>query len=240
MLDDDVWLPSGWSSRIKIAYEKNPSIGVYGGRDHLQHDNPALSHPPLSHLIGTYQWNLGLVGNHHCGLYKSPALIDVAKGCNLSFRRTAFVEMQIDTILESAGAETCWEIDICQRVRLAGFDVVYDNNNYVLHYASPRMAFDNRNDSFTYANSRRVFNEAFVTAKFRPILEVITFCLRSFLIGSRLHPGILWSFLLLSKLHFSVLKLPWHYMGCIKDGISHGFQQRSAVPSLKWSSKNGR
>src|SRR5690606_1766190 len=111
LLDDDVWLPNEWIETIEIAFSNNRQLGAFGGRDHLQLSHePHLANLPLAKVVGKYKWYGILVGNHHCGVQKSPINVDVLKGCNLSFRRIAFPRMEIDPSLESFGAEICSEI----------------------------------------------------------------------------------------------------------------------------------
>jgi glycosyltransferase involved in cell wall biosynthesis len=157
LLDDDVWLPPDWSMKIREAFEANKKLGVFGGQDYLQTGGQHLINPPLARFVGIFKWYTH-IGNHHCGAQKSPVKVDVIKGVNLSFRRSSFIPMQIDPALEGQGAETCWEMDLCLRVGRAGFDIIYDNDNYVLHYWSPRLGFDNRNAVFSPAWPQRIFN----------------------------------------------------------------------------------
>lgn len=228
-LDDDVWIPPDYIQKIKRAYESNAKLGAYGGRDHLQLDDPRLANPPLAHLVGTYLWYGRIEGNHHCGVQDSPVRVDFLKGVNLSFRRTAFPAMQIEPALEGIGAEAGWEADVSQCIIVAGYDVVYDNDNYVLHYASPRVDFDDRTDLFLPIVTDRVFNDSLIIAKYRPMIEIITSCLVTFLIGSRFQPGLLWSLLLAPKHHWNVLKLPWRNVGFIWRGTIRGLKLRRGV-----------
>jgi glycosyltransferase involved in cell wall biosynthesis len=228
LLDDDVWLPPDWLLKIKTAFETDNQLGAFGGRDHLQLVNRNLSNPPLARDVGIFKWN-GHKGNHHCGSQKSPVKIDVIKGVNLSFRRSAFNSMQIDPALEGEGAETCWEIDICQKIILAGYYCLYDNNNYVFHFWSPRVGFDNRTDVFSPAWPKRIFNEALTMTKFRPLTELVIWALRLFCIGTRNQPGIVWSFLLVSKRGFRILSLPWRNLNFIRQGMMSGFKNREVV-----------
>jgi glycosyltransferase involved in cell wall biosynthesis len=227
LLDDDVWLPPDWSFKIKQAFEENKDLGVYGGRDHLKFNDPNhhLSNPSLSNIVGKFKWNGTVIGNHHCGSIKSPVCVDVLKGANLSFRRIAFNIMQIDSILEAQGAEPCWEIDICLATKKNGYKNIYDNNNYILHYVGKRLDFDQRNDYFSPVWSKRVFNEAFVTAKYRSAIQIIIYVLYSVVIGYRYYPGFVWSFLLLPKQGFKILSLPFKKIIFISKGMMAAFNK---------------
>jgi glycosyltransferase involved in cell wall biosynthesis len=211
LVDDDVWLPPDWASKIFVEFKNNDKTGGFGGRDHLQIQGQThLSDPPLADQVGVYKWNGSLIGNHHQGVSHSPAKVDVLKGCNLSIRRSAFRSMMIDTNLISKGAETCWEIDICHQIKLAGYDLVYRNENYVLHYASPR-----------------VFNSSFIMSKYRSFAQVVMVSILSILVGSRLVPGLLWAVLLIPKFGVKTLILPWRYTKYTFKGIAQGYPLRS-------------
>jgi len=225
-LDDDAWIPADYVLKVKRAYEADDKLGAYGGRDHLQLDDPKLANPPLARLVGRYRWFGRFVGNHHCGAQQSPVRVDSLKGVNLSFRRLAFPSMQIEPALEGMGAEAGWEVDVSQRVIQAGFYAVYDNDNYVLHYASPRPEFDNRMDLFSPAIPARIFNDSLIVAKFRPSIEIVTHAIMSFLIGSRVEPGLIWSVLLIPKYNWKVIKLPWLKVGFIWRGTLRGLSLR--------------
>lgn len=227
LLDDDVWLPPGWAARIAKAYQSDPQLGAYGGRDKLQLNDSELNNPPLAKKVGQFRWDGMLAGNHHCGSVKSPLLVDVIKGCNLSFRRAAFPGMQVEPALESKGAEIGTEIDICQRIIRAGYHIVYDNENCVLHFASPRSSSDDRSNLFSPAWGDRTFNEGLVVAKHRPLSALLLLGLRFFVVGTRMQPGILRALILLPK-HpsWQLLSLPWQYTRLFMKGAAQGLRKR--------------
>jgi glycosyltransferase involved in cell wall biosynthesis len=237
LMDDDVELPKDWSIKIKSAYSTDNELGAFGGRDHLQLQEKKYSNPGLASVVGRFKWDGTLTGNHHCGSKVSPVQVDVLKGCNLSFRRNAFRKMEIDPILIDKGAETCSEIDICQSIAREGFKVIYDNENFLLHYASPRTPFDNRKDLFSSAWNKRVFNQAYVTAKYRPVLELIFYFFKSFLIGSRLLPGLAWSVLLIPKNGTKVIALPWKYLMAMAKGVSKGLSVKEKSERFETSAQ---
>lgn len=233
LLDDDVYLPTGWAGRIAAAYQANATLGAYGGRDHLQSDDPELANPLPVNRVGRFRWDGVLFGGHHCGSIVSPVRVDVLKGCNLSFRRSAFPALGVDPALESHGAEVCWEVDLCQRIARAGYGLVYDNDNYILHYASPRPADDDRVNLFSKAWARRTFNEALVAAKYQPLSDIVLLGLRSFLVGTRRQPGLVWGALLLRKYpSWQLLRLPWHYASIFCKGAAYGWRRRGTLEAV--------
>ncbi|WP_234736950.1 glycosyltransferase family 2 protein [Tellurirhabdus bombi] len=226
LLDDDVFLPNDWSKKISNAYQLNSDYGAYGGVDRLQIEgDEALSNPSLATHVGVFRWN-GLIGNHHRGSLYSPANVDVLKGVNLSFRKSALDKLVVDLKLESQGAEVCTEIDICQRIKKNNYKVIYDNNNYLLHYASPRTSSDNRTNIFAYTIPKRLFNQAYVYAKYRTVYDILFFFIHTTFIGSRYQPGFLWSLILFKQHGLNVLKLPLVHAGSILRGFSDGFKRR--------------
>lgn len=227
LLDDDVWLPVDWSQKIEKAYQANQRMGAYGGRDHLQLEDQGLSNPPPASIIGTFLKNGTVPGNHHCGSAKSPLEVDVLKGVNLSFRKSALEKLEIDPNLESKGAEICSEIDICQRIQQNNYTVVYDNDNYLLHYASPRAGYDHRENFFQPIEKNRVFNQSYVYGKFRPLSEIFFYTLRQLFIGNRLQPGFVWSIVLLFKTkNIKSLIFPFLLYKYMFNGIIKGIKKR--------------
>ena len=228
LLDDDVYVPKRWALKIRKAFIADKKLGAFGGRDYLQNGSEKFINPPQSDKIGIFRWK-GESGNHHRGALISPVIVDCLKGVNLSFRRSALNDLLIDTALESQGAETCWEIDLCQRIVIAGYHNVYDNDNYLLHYWSPRLGFDSRIDLYSPAWPRRIFNESYVMVKFRPWIEVIGWAGRLFILGSRMQPGVIWSILLLTRGKIKVLKLPWRNLKFIFLGGRNGLKKRNQI-----------
>ena len=173
-----------------------------------------------------FTWDGRLIGNHHCGSVLSPVKVDVLKGVNLSFRRQAFPSLQIDTALESFGAEVCWEIDICLSIKRNGYIVLYDNDNFVYHYASRRSPNDSRMDLYSESKNYRAYNQAFITAKYRPFFEVLFALLRAIFIGSKIQPGILYAIRLSEQYGLKVYLLPFHYSRYVLKGMKEGLKAR--------------
>jgi glycosyltransferase involved in cell wall biosynthesis len=224
LLDDDVWVPVTWSHKIINAYKENNTLGAYGGRDYIQLEEFTNILPV--EILGRFTWSGKLIGNHHCGLKKSPAHIDIIKGVNLSFRKSALKVMEIEPALESQGAEVCWEIDLCSRIKRNGYSIIYDNDNYVLHFVSPRSEDDHRTDIFSSNWPKRIYNESLITAKFQPFYQLILFSFRYFFIGSTYQPGILRLILFFSKYKPEALIIPFRNVKYILKGAIKGLSLR--------------
>lgn len=233
LTDDDVWLPNDWIKKIKKFYNFNKNVGAYGGPDKLiTVENYKISYPTQVPIVGKFRW-YGAVGNHHCGIIKSPASVDILKGVNLSFRRKALKELFIDQFLENRGAEICTEIEICQRIKLAGFRIIYDNNNYVIHYASKRSDEDNRNDVFSPLNHYRTFNMAYCYVKFRPFYEILIYFIREILVGSWEQPGIIRSIFMIKESGIKLLLLPFRKLIPLAKGFVSGANARRLLKNQK-------
>lgn len=227
LIDDDVELPPDWLEKIINAFISNPLIGAYGGRDRIRLQGyPHLENPKPAEIVGRFRFDGLLIGNHHCGARFSPVEVDVLKGVNLSFRRTAFPVMSIDNNLSFKGAEICTEVDLCQTIIKNGFKVVYDNDNYLFHYASARDSFDDRTDLFAPAVSRRHFNFGYVMGKHRPIFQSVLNLGRSFFLGSRYSPGILWAVILSPRYGLKCLLIPFIMLTNYSKGLFKGIQAR--------------
>jgi glycosyltransferase involved in cell wall biosynthesis len=226
MTDDDIELPEGWARRIKAAFVNDPKMGAYGGPDKLitNKSQKELEYNPVKE-VGVFKWN-GMVGNHHLGLLKSPSIVDVLKGVNLSFRREAIKELLIDKFLESKGAEQCWEIDLVQNIQANGYKIIYDNENFLLHYISERQQYDKRNDLFSESNYYKTLNINYVYAKFRPLHEILYLIFYQLLIGTKIQPGLIRAILMTKEEGLKVLLLPIKKNNSIFLGLLNGFKNR--------------
>ncbi|MDP5158892.1 MAG: glycosyltransferase [Flaviramulus sp.] len=225
LTDDDIELPEGWAKRIKKAFETNPEMGAYGGPDKLiSESHKELAYNPVKE-VGIFKWH-GMVGNHHLGIIDSPAVVDVIKGVNFSFRRHALDDLSIDTFLEDKGAEQCWEIDLIQKIQCNGYNVIYDNENFLYHYISQRQQYDKRRDVFSTMNFTNGKNMAYVYAKFRPINEVLFIIFYGLFIGTKIHPGFVRSITMIKAYGLKVLLLPFKHINATFLGIFNGYKFR--------------
>ncbi|MFT5250260.1 MAG: glycosyltransferase involved in cell wall biosynthesis [bacterium] len=226
LTDDDIELPEGWAMRIKAAFKKDPKMGAYGGPDKLITEKleKHLAYSPVKE-VGVFHWN-GMVGNHHFGVIDSPAIVDVLKGVNFSFRREAVKELSIDQFLEFKGAEQCSEIDLAQKIQANGYKIIYDNENFLFHYIGKRQPYDVRKDVFSELNYYNTLNINYVYAKFRPLYEIFFIVINQFFIGSKVRPGVIRSILMIKHNGIKVLLLPINSLKPISKGIYNGFKMR--------------
>ena len=227
LIDDDVELPKFWLKKIISKFKSDAKMGAYGGRDILKiADAEHLTNVKPAKIVGKFRFDGILIGNHHCGSIFRQSFVDVLKGVNLSFKRSSFPIMTIDTKLIYIGAETCSEVDICLSIKKNGFNILYDNDNYLFHMPAPRQNYDDRLDLFSSTFKKRFFNYGYVMGKYRPIHEIIFYAIRNSLIGSRFSPGFLWSLLLVKKSGPKIFLIPFIMVFNFLIGVSFGVSRR--------------
>lgn len=189
--DDDAEPQNDWLERIEAVFA-DPSIGAVGGRDWLQLPDELSRFRPrsVSH-VGVLTWYGALYGNHHCPLRGHAKKVMFLKGVNMAFRRHALGTHRIDTNLRGSGSQVGSEMDLCLRIRQAGFDVVFDDRILVKHYSSPRGAGDERNDLTGRMFSDICFNYQYVVAKGCTPWQALAYFCHERLLGSRPMPGLL-------------------------------------------------
>jgi cellulose synthase/poly-beta-1,6-N-acetylglucosamine synthase-like glycosyltransferase len=160
--DDDAAPHADWTERLLTYYEADPRIGGVGGQDWIHTPEGAVI-KGRKHLVGRVQWFGRIVGNHHLGA--GPAReVDILKGVNISFRRSAIDGLRFDTRLRGQGAQTHWEICICLAVKNRGWKLIYDPAVAVDHYPAPRADFDQRVAAFhPEATENSAFNLMWAT-----------------------------------------------------------------------------
>jgi GT2 family glycosyltransferase len=138
-VDDDAVPEPDWIERIVETFARDPRIAGVGGRD-IVDDAPSDTVAPR---VGLIQWFGRMIANHHLG--SGPARdVDVLKGVNMAFRRTAVAAHGFDERLRGPGAQVHSELSICLPLRRRGLRIVYDPNIVVRHYPAARPAGDHR------------------------------------------------------------------------------------------------
>ena len=189
--DDDSEPQSDWLARIETSFN-DASIGAVGGRDWLQMpDKPALFQPAPVSKVGILTWYGAQYGNHHCPLLGHTKKVMFLKGVNMAFRRRALGSYRIDTGLHGSGAQAGWELDLCLQIRQAGFDVVFDDQILVKHYASPRPAGEYRTQLSGPLFPDICFNNHYLIAKCFGLSRALAYFCNERLVGSRSMPGVL-------------------------------------------------
>jgi glycosyltransferase involved in cell wall biosynthesis len=186
--DDDAAPHPDWLERIELCFLKDESIGGVGGRDCQYHDDKLLAQ--TKKVVGKLQWFGRDIGNHHIGLGKARE-VDLLKGVNMSFRRTAIERMRFDERMKGTGAQVHFELAFCLALKRANWKLIYDPEIVVDHYPARRFDEDRRKqfNSLAFANS--VHNKTLVLLEHFPPMQRLAFILWTNLIGTRVDFGLI-------------------------------------------------
>jgi cellulose synthase/poly-beta-1,6-N-acetylglucosamine synthase-like glycosyltransferase len=192
--DDDAAPHPDWLERIEGHFLADERIGGVGGRD-LMYVNAVLQdasiHPGASNIVGKLEWFGRTIGNHHIGIGETRE-VDILKGANMSYRRSAVANLRFNVNLKGAGAQAHNDMDFSLSVKRKGWKIVYDPTVAVDHFLAERLDSDQRTLGFNYeAMLNSTFNETWVILNYLPNWRRIVFILWSILIGSRSNQGLL-------------------------------------------------
>jgi cellulose synthase/poly-beta-1,6-N-acetylglucosamine synthase-like glycosyltransferase len=180
--DDDARPHADWLARIETHFLSDDRIGGVGGRDWVYHG--IQLEDGARQVVGQVQWFGRVIGNHHLGVGESRE-VDVLKGVNMGFRRTAITGMRFDERMRGTGAQVHMEIGFCLALRRAGWKLVYDPLVAVNHYPAQRFDEDKRN-SFNYmALLNSVHNETLVLLDHFPPIRRAVFLMWALLVGTQ-------------------------------------------------------
>jgi cellulose synthase/poly-beta-1,6-N-acetylglucosamine synthase-like glycosyltransferase len=185
--DDDAVPRADWLQRIESMLAADDGVGAVGGRDWVRLDGDLLDGEKP--VVGRVRWFGRVVGNHHLGA--GPAReVQLLKGANMAVRRAALDGITIDMGLRGNGAQPHWEIDLCLRLRRAGWRLVYDPAVAVDHLPAERHDEDQRNGRPLTALENEVYNET------RALLRGLSWWHKpihltyGLLVGARSTPGV--------------------------------------------------
>src|SRR5687768_1419858 len=131
LTDDDSEPWPDWLARIESHFARDPQLGALGGRDWLYADGRL--HGGQAEVVGRICWHGQLIGNHHIGT-GPPREVELLKGVNMSFRRSAIGDLRFDRRLKGGNAEWRVEVGFVLALRGRGWRVVYDPAVAVNHY----------------------------------------------------------------------------------------------------------
>ena len=180
--DDDAAPHRDWLSRIKAHFVENPRVGGVGGKD-LMYENNQLVRGEQE-IVGKIQWFGRMIGNHHVGI-GNPRVVEILKGVNMSFRRTAISDLRFDTRMLGTGAQVHFEVGFCTKIIQAGWELIYDPEILVDHYRAQRFDEDIRNQFNEVAWFNEVHNQSLALMEYFSPLRRAIFIFWSVLIGTR-------------------------------------------------------
>jgi cellulose synthase/poly-beta-1,6-N-acetylglucosamine synthase-like glycosyltransferase len=192
--DDDAAPYHDWLERIEGHFLADDRLGGVGGRD-VMYLNEVLQdasiHPGASNSVGKLEWFGRTIGNHHLGMGEVRE-VDILKGANMSYRRTAIDNLWFNQNLRGSGAQPHNDLDFSLSVKQRGWKLIYDPQVAVDHFLAERLDTDQRTFAFNYeAMLNATFNETFVLLSHLPSWRRFVFILWSIFIGSRSNFGLM-------------------------------------------------
>lgn len=186
--DDDSTPHPDWIERIEQHFLTDQKVGGVGGRDYVYHGETLEDGAATQ--VGKLSWFGRTTGNHHIGVGKARE-VDILKGVNMSFRRSAIGNLKFDERMRGTGAQVHYELAFCLRVKQAGWRLIYDPSVAVNHYPAIRFDEDQRQKFDSTATLNAAFNETLILIEYLPSFRKEVFFLWSVLVGTRQSFGFL-------------------------------------------------
>lgn len=180
--DDDAAPHTDWLARIETYFLSDPQIGGVGGRDWVYHGT--WLEDGARQVVGKVQWFGRVIGNHHIGVGNARE-VDVLKGVNMSFRRTAVQGLRFDPRMRGSGAQVHFEVGFSLALKQVGWKLVYDSEIGVDHFRGQRFDEDQRDQFNTIALSNAVHNETLALLEYFSPLQRVIFLIWAICIGTR-------------------------------------------------------
>ena len=176
--DDDAVARPGWAAQLE-AHFADADVGAVGGRDVI----PGETDGETDDFGRITPWG-ALVGNQH--LAAGPAqIVDVLKGVNMAFRRSA---LALPTELRGQGSQMHSEVAICAWAASRGWRIVFDPELIVDHAPAWRPSGDDQLRRRRDARDAS-FNLVFGLISMRPELAGRR-AVYGVLVGDALTPGL--------------------------------------------------
>ena len=185
--DDDTVPRPDWLGRIESHFRARNDVGGVGGRDWISHGTG--SKKGTAPTVGRVRWYGRLVGNHHLGV-GGPREVDVLKGANMSYRRSAIEGIGFDENVRGAGAQVHFEVAVGLAVKRAGWRLIYDPDVAVDHYPAERFDDDQRGQLSLPGLQNAVHNEMYALLRWLPWWRKVLAFTYGMSVGTRLAPGL--------------------------------------------------
>jgi glycosyltransferase involved in cell wall biosynthesis len=180
--DDDAAPHTDWLERIEAHFLSDTNIGGVGGRDWVYHGTQLEEGE--REVVGQVQWFGRVIGEHHLGVGQARE-VDVLKGVNMSFRRSAIAQMHFDPRMRGTGAQVHFELAFSLGLKRAGWKLIYDPRVAVDHFPAQRFDEDQRNRFNDIALINAVHNETLVLLEHLPPAQRTAFLIWATLVGTR-------------------------------------------------------
>ncbi len=181
--DDDAAPHPDWLSRMEAYFLADVKVGAVGGRD-WQYIGTRIKEPGEREDVGRLQWFGRVIGNHHLGVGTARE-VDVLKGVNMGFRRSAIEGLRFDERMRGTGAQVHFELAFNLALRRRGWKIIFDPLVAVDHYPAVRFDEDKRDRFNSIAWSNAVHNETLALLEHFPPLQRIIFTIWALLVGTR-------------------------------------------------------
>lgn len=186
--DDDAAPHTDWLERIEAHFLSDSNIGGVGGRDWVYHGTQLEEGE--REVVGQVQWFGRVIGEHHLGVGEARE-VDVLKGVNMSFRRSAIDQMHFDRRMRGTGAQVHFELAFSLALKRAGWKLIYDPKIAVDHFRGQRFDEDQRDTFNNIAMLNTVHNETLVLLENLSFTRRTVFVFWAILVGTRDAPGFL-------------------------------------------------
>jgi glycosyltransferase involved in cell wall biosynthesis len=187
ILDDDALPKCNWLSEIIKCY-KDPKVGAVGGRD-VVHAHDKVYDTPQVQVAGVRNFWGTIVGNHHLVVGKARE-VDVIKGCNLTFRRSAVGKLRFDERLLGKGAQVGNDSWFSLCVKQLGYKVILNPQAIVDHFPAERA--DGARGSLSKEKCfEHTVNNIAIAVSFLDLWKKLKFISFYIVVGSRFCPGVL-------------------------------------------------
>ena len=180
--DDDAAPHKNWLAQIEAHFLCDERIGGVGGRDWVYHGTDLED--GACQVVGQVGWFGRVIGNHHIGTGEARE-VDVLKGVNMSFRRSAIQKLHFDQRMLGTGAQVHFEVAFCLALKRAGWKLIYDPNVAVNHYPARRFDEDQRNAFNQIAVTNAVHNETLALLEHLSPTQQLAFWIWATLVGTR-------------------------------------------------------
>ncbi|MBE9020411.1 glycosyltransferase, partial [Chroococcidiopsidales cyanobacterium LEGE 13417] len=180
--DDDAAPHADWLERIEAHYLADEKVGGVGGRDRMHYGTQLVE--GQSHVVGRLQWFGRAIGNHHLGVGNARE-VDILKGVNSSYRRSAIAHIRFDERMRGTGAQVHHELMLCLTLKRAGWKLIYDPQIVVDHYLGQRFDEDRRNQFNAIAFSNMTYNETLSLLEHLSPIRRTAFAIWAVLVGTR-------------------------------------------------------
>lgn len=188
--DDDAAPHTDWLARIEAHFLADKLVGGVGGRDILYRSGQLVEGEKK--VVGKLQWFGRAIGNHHLGIGEARE-VDILKGVNMSFRRSAIGQTRFDKRMKGTGAQVHFELAFCLALKRLGWKLIYDPNIVVDHYSAQRFDEDSRDKFSKLAMVNQIHNETLVLLENLSPLRRTIFIFWAVLLGTRANRGFLQS-----------------------------------------------